>query len=118
MKWTIMTIAAALLMTTAVHAGSNFCEGTVKVGSDWTTVVANDDTENGCRFKTSSKLGSRILATCPNGAECRIELPSEPSSPTSPKSYSWIARNERRSRRAQRRAVHDESLNAIDAGVP
>jgi hypothetical protein len=75
---TIMTAAAALLATiTAASAGSNVCEGTVQVGKEWTTIRGEfgDYAPEGCRFQTASKLGRRIIAACPNGSECQIDIP-------------------------------------------
>jgi hypothetical protein len=72
MKRLLLTAAALALLTTAAHAGLNLCEGTVRVGKEWTTVKGpNDD----CRFKTASPVGRRILAACPDGSECQIDLP-------------------------------------------
>ena len=34
-----------------------------------------DYAPNGCRFKTASKMGQTVLATCPDGSECQIDLP-------------------------------------------
>ena len=55
-------------------AGSNVCYGLVKVGRGWTTVVSDygDYAPNGCRFRTKSELGRKILAECPDGSECEI----------------------------------------------
>lgn len=72
-------IAAAVLLTsfTAAQAGSNTCEGTVTVGKEWTTIKGDlgDHAPEGCRFQTSSKLGRRIIAACPEGSECQIDIP-------------------------------------------
>ncbi|TYO66812.1 hypothetical protein FXV83_09595 [Bradyrhizobium hipponense] len=68
-------IALALLASTAIaQAGSNECGVVVKVGQEWTTVTGDigDYAPDGCRFRTASKLGRRILAVCPNGADCDI----------------------------------------------
>lgn len=75
MRRLIMTAALALL-TTAAHAGVNTCEGTVQAGAEWTMVVGETGNyaPNGCRFATASKLGRRILAVCPNGSQCLIDV--------------------------------------------
>jgi hypothetical protein len=64
------------LMMTSAHAGTNTCEGTVNVDHDMTTVVGEYGSfgPNGCRFPTASKLGRRILAACPNGSQCMIDV--------------------------------------------
>jgi hypothetical protein len=68
----LIIAAAAITLTTTAHAGLNLCEGTVRVGKEWTTVKGpNDD----CRFKTASPVGRRILSACPDGSECQIDLP-------------------------------------------
>ena len=80
----MIALLLALLTTTSAHAGSNFCEGTVAVGKEWTKVVGvtGDYAPDGCRFLTASQLGRRILRACPNGSECRIEMPLNRRSPT------------------------------------
>jgi hypothetical protein len=78
MKIKSMMVALALLMTGgAANAGSNECEGAVIVGNEWTTVIGKtgDYAPNGCQFKTTSRLGRRILAVCPDKTECWISLP-------------------------------------------
>ena len=77
LTFTGTVIAAALLAATATaHAGVNTCEGTVQVGKEWTMVVGDTGNyaPNGCRFPTASSLGRRILATCPNGSQCLIDV--------------------------------------------
>ena len=81
----MMTAAALALLTATAHAGSNTCEGTIQIGDEWTTVKSNvgDYSPDGCRFKTKSKLGRRILAICPNNSECMISImPLDNRSPT------------------------------------
>jgi hypothetical protein len=75
---TVMSAAAVLLASlTAARAGSNTCEGTVTVGTEWTTVKSQygDYAPDGCRFQTASKLGRRIIAACPDGSQCMIDVP-------------------------------------------
>jgi hypothetical protein len=64
-------------ITGVAQAGSNECDGVVQVGKEWTTVSGEmgDYAPNGCRFRTASKLGRRILAVCPDGSNCQIDLP-------------------------------------------
>jgi hypothetical protein len=73
----------ALLLWSVVFAGiclvesaqANVCGGVVSVGKEWTTVKGKPFQYNptgglsqpGCRFRTNSKVGRRILAACPNG---------------------------------------------------
>jgi hypothetical protein len=79
-KLSTLLVGAALVATSlssAVHAGSNRCTGAVKIGNEWTTVISDldDYAPAGCRFKTASKLGRRILAVCPDGTEqCIIDI--------------------------------------------
>jgi hypothetical protein len=49
----------------------------VQVDKEWTVVSSDigDYAPNGCRFRTASKLGRRILAVCPDASECSIQLP-------------------------------------------
>jgi hypothetical protein len=78
MRITLMTaFAAASFAITTAHAGSNVCEGAVQVGKEWTTVKGEfgDYAPEGCRFQTASKLGRRIIAACPDGSECMIDVP-------------------------------------------
>jgi hypothetical protein len=84
MKLSLLAAAAIALLTTAANAGSNSCGGTVQVGPEWTTVKGDlgDFAPNGCRFQTASKLGRRIIAACPNGSECMIDVPLNKRSST------------------------------------
>ena len=60
MKRTLIAATAALLMTTAAHAGDASCYGNVSVGPEWSVINGeNDDTF--CQFKTQSTIGQRIL---------------------------------------------------------
>lgn len=82
MKQTIIAAAVLLASITAAHAGSNMCGGTIQVGPEWSTVKGLGDYEpDGCRFKTASPLGRRIIAACPNGSECEINMPLGKRSP-------------------------------------
>ena len=67
-------VLIALASYGSAFAGSNVCYGLVKVGRGWTTVVSDygDYAPNGCRFRTKSELGRKILAECPDGSECEI----------------------------------------------
>jgi len=67
-------VLIALASYGSAFAGSNVCYGLVKVGRGWTTVVSDygDYAPNGCRFRTKSPLGQKILAECPDGSECEI----------------------------------------------
>ena len=76
MKRLMITAAALALLTTTAQAGMNTCEGEVQVGPEWTVVKSEfgNYAPNGCRFLTASKLARRILAVCPNGANCMIDV--------------------------------------------
>jgi len=76
--------AVASFVITSAHAGSNMCGGIIEVGPYWTTVKGDlgDFAPDGCRFQTDSKLGRRIIAACPNGSECMIDVPLNKRSPT------------------------------------
>jgi hypothetical protein len=85
MKKLLLTAAALIALTSAASAGSTRCEGHVVVGSEWTTVedesvvpLPKDHPRytppDICRFKTNSALGKRILAKCPAGSLCNLDL--------------------------------------------
>ena len=84
MKRTMIAAAVLLASITAAHAGSNACGGTLQVGPEWTTVKGDlgDFAPDGCRFLTASKLGRHIIAVCPNGSECMIDVPLNKRSST------------------------------------
>ena len=69
----LATALASIAVTTA-HAGSNTCQGTVQIGKEWTT-VKGDSSDQSCQFQTGSQLGRRIIAICPDGSECMINIP-------------------------------------------
>ena len=73
----ITAFAVASIAITTAHAGSNVCQGTVQVGKEWTTVKGKfgDYAPDGCRFQTTSELGRRIIAACPDTSECMIDVP-------------------------------------------
>jgi hypothetical protein len=73
----ITAFAVASIAITTAHAGSNVCQGTAQVGKQWTTVKGDlgDYAPDGCRFQTTSKLGRRIIAACPDTSECMIDVP-------------------------------------------
>jgi hypothetical protein len=76
----VAAILAACTMINPATAGSNECEGKITIGETWTTIAGwkNDGTgdyENGCRFKTDSVIGRRVLRKCPNGSRCRLSFP-------------------------------------------
>jgi hypothetical protein len=77
MRRILITAALVAVTITTAYAGSNVCEGTVLVGKEWTTVKGefSDYAPDGCRFLTVSKLGRRIIAACPDGSECQIDVP-------------------------------------------
>ena len=79
MKRLTMTAAAlALLTTTPARAEVNQCQGVIHAGQKFTLVIDDSDYKpNGCRFETASPLGRRILAACPNGTRCWIDVVSE-----------------------------------------
>jgi hypothetical protein len=69
MKRLMLTAALALVTIAPASAGDWYCLGTVKVEKEWTTIK-----DTSCRFKTDSKVGRKILAICPNGTECEIQM--------------------------------------------
>jgi hypothetical protein len=71
---TMFLIATFVALSTMAHAGSNQCDGKVKINEwrGWTIVVDKDG--SGCQFKTASKIGKRILSVCKAGDTCFIEL--------------------------------------------
>jgi hypothetical protein len=74
MKHLMLAAATALAIaaTAPASAGDRSCLGTIKVGKEWTT-IEYAALAGGCRFKTDSKVGRKILAICPNGVECEID---------------------------------------------
>jgi hypothetical protein len=72
-----LNLTVMLAFARPAMAGSNECEGLVKVGKEWTTVKSDlgDFAPDGCRFRTASKLGRHILAECPDGSNCTINVP-------------------------------------------
>jgi hypothetical protein len=72
-----LNIIILFLLATPAMAGSNECEGRVTVGKEWTIIKGDtgDFAPDGCRFRTSSKLGHRILATCPDNSDCTVSIP-------------------------------------------
>jgi hypothetical protein len=87
-KW--LVVFASICLMESSQAWANVCGGEVSVGKEWTTVKGKPFQYNptgglsqpGCRFRTDSKVGRRILATCPNGSECAIVVPLGQSSKT------------------------------------
>jgi hypothetical protein len=62
-------------------AGDNSCLGIVATGLKWSTITGEAIGEQKpyvCRFLTSSKIGRQILAKCPGGTSCLIEMPLPP----------------------------------------
>ncbi|HVG51655.1 MAG TPA: hypothetical protein VM867_08485 [Xanthobacteraceae bacterium] len=77
---TILLVTAAVLTSTAAHAGSNACEGIVTIGPEWTIVESEHKPADGyyatgCKFRTQTKLGKRVLKECPQGSLCTLDLP-------------------------------------------
>jgi hypothetical protein len=64
----IILAAALLTLSAPAHAGDRLCQGKIVVSKEWTTVD-----EDGCRFKTNSKIGRQILAVCPDGSICSFD---------------------------------------------
>jgi hypothetical protein len=88
MRKLLLTAAALLALTSAAPAGSTTCQGEVVVGSEWTTVEDESTVPlpkdhprysppDVCRFQTTSALGKRILAKCPAGSTCLLDLSIE-----------------------------------------
>jgi hypothetical protein len=76
-KFLMLCAIISVALSSGAIAGSNECDGTIKVGEEWTTITGEigDYAPNGCRFKTKSKMGRRILKTCPDKSECVISFP-------------------------------------------
>ena len=72
----IILAAALLTLAAPVHAGDRLCQGKIVVSKEWTTVD-----EDGCRFKTNSKIGRQILAVCPDGSTCSFDLSTKVDRP-------------------------------------
>jgi len=77
-KW--LVVFASMCLMESAQASANVCGGVVSVGKEWTTVKGDGMFDSGCRFRTNSKVGRRILATCPNESECAIVVPLGQSS--------------------------------------
>ena len=80
----LFAVGAMIGLTTGfAFAGSNTCSGVVTVGVEWTTVKGDVDdyAPDGCRVRSSSTIGRRILAVCPDGSTCSISIPLNRRSP-------------------------------------
>ena len=85
MRITLITaFTVASIAITTSHADSNVCQGTVQVGKEWTTVKGEfgDYAPEGCQFQTTSELGRRIIAACPDTSVCMIDVPLTKTSST------------------------------------
>ena len=76
----LLVAIAFVVMSAPAFAGSHTCDGIVTVGPEWSTVVGKPDEwtgdyEKGCKFKTTSPIGKRILAKCPDKSNCSVHLP-------------------------------------------
>jgi len=83
-----VTLAA---MTSAAQAGAVTCKGEVFNDTPgWTTIAdrSPDSPDEFCRFKTKSPVGKRILAKCPVGSTCDIDLLNERNINVA-QSHSW-----------------------------
>jgi hypothetical protein len=81
MKTLLLTAAALVALTGAAQAGSFPCEGEVVVNAGWASLLATepkaDDDKSPdqiCRFKANTPLGKRLLAKCPVGSICNMDL--------------------------------------------
>jgi hypothetical protein len=74
----VMSVA----MLAAAHAGDNSCRGVTSVKKDFVYVTERPDLRSNppmppCRAPLSSAIGKRILASCPVGSDCTVEMPLE-----------------------------------------
>jgi hypothetical protein len=84
MKKLLLAAVALAALSAPAYAGSNMCQGYIYVEGttgyvadplgDWSE-PASDDAQ--CSFSTTSKVGKMILAKCPVGWGCSIDLPLE-----------------------------------------
>jgi hypothetical protein len=59
-KW--LVVFASMCLMESAQASANVCGGVVSVGKEWTTVKGDGFVfDPGCRFRTNSKVGRRIL---------------------------------------------------------
>ena len=73
-----LTVAAALAgIASPAIAGANDCIGTIVTDKEWVYVVdAGLHTKDGrlCQARLKSPIGRRILATCPVGSTCYVDI--------------------------------------------
>jgi hypothetical protein len=97
MTKTLLAAAALLALASPAFAGSNACNGEVSADKDWVyvtdyineigarydaatkTVLTYQGPVQPCRAKVGSPIARRILAKCPIGSECQIEMPDDGS---------------------------------------
>jgi hypothetical protein len=75
-----VTAGTLALISNGGLAGSNSCFGVVSAGPKWSTITETIVGQRPyvCQFLTSSKIGRQILAKCPDGTTCNIEMPLPP----------------------------------------
>ena len=74
MKTLLLTAAALVALTGAAQAGSFPCEGEVVVNAGWASLKDDTTSDQICRFKADTPLGKRLLAKCPVGSICWMDL--------------------------------------------
>jgi hypothetical protein len=95
MTKTVLAVAALLALATPAFAGSNSCRGDVTADKDWVYVTDYTNEIGGrydpatkkslvfqrppepCRAKIGSSIAHRILAKCPVGSVCWIDMPDD-----------------------------------------
>ena len=95
MTKTLLAAAALVALASPAFAGSNSCRGEVTADKDWVYVTDHVNEIGGrydpatgkslvfqgppqpCKAKPNSAIGRRILAKCPVGTECWIEMPDD-----------------------------------------
>jgi hypothetical protein len=69
----LLLTTATMITASPAFAGSNTCYGKLTIHPEgWTTVIDQDG--YGCQFQTKSPIGKKIIAVCPHGSECDIDI--------------------------------------------
>jgi hypothetical protein len=74
---TLVATAALAALATPAMAGANDCVGTIVTDKEWVYVVdAGLHTTEGrlCQAKLKSPIARHILATCPVGSYCNVDI--------------------------------------------
>jgi hypothetical protein len=70
--------ATSIAFLSTAKAGSNECSGPIVTDKEWVR-INEEMNEEPCRVKLNSDLGRRVLAACPAGANCTLDLPIQGS---------------------------------------